>query len=237
MPTALREPVSATADASGKIVWTWPTVSVGFTWYVAVVIPLAPSTSTAFVYLTEQPVVQCLGPQPSAGVEVRGGTRLQVKGSGFTKTAASTAWAIGSVSRGTPVGVVPTGPSTITKLTKSTTVVTINTLHVLPIVKTVGVFTGRVALKGTATAVAIIPATRTATYFENLKIGWAVWSTTANTGTWLYIGDSSGGTPTDWARIPSGKTKVMGSFSVAWGNAWVVRVAGKATDHVNVWAA
>lgn len=106
-----------------------------------------------------------------------------------------------------------------------------------PPVATVGVFTGRVALTGTATAVAIIPATRTPAYFEHLKIGWVVWSTDANTGTFVYIGDSTGGTPATWARIPSGKTKLMGSFAVAWGNAWVVRVAGKAGDHVNVWAA
>ena len=117
MPTALREPVSATADASGKITWTWPTVSVGFTWYVAVVIPAAPTTATASVYLTGQALVQCLGPQPSAAVEVRGGTRLQVKGSGFTAGTPVTAWAVGSVSRGTPVGIVPQGPSTVTKIT------------------------------------------------------------------------------------------------------------------------
>ncbi len=117
MPTALLEPVSATADASGKITWTWPTVSVGFTWYVAVVIPAAPTTATASVYLTGQALVQCLGPQPSAAVEVRGGTRLQVKGSGFTAGTPVTAWAVGSVSRGTPVGIVPQGPSTVTKIT------------------------------------------------------------------------------------------------------------------------
>ena len=117
MPTALREPVSATADASGKITWTWPTVSVGFTWYVAVVIPAAPTTATASVYLTGQALVQCLGPQPSAAVEVRGGTRLQVKGSGFPAGTPVTAWAVGSVSRGTPVGIVPQGPSTVTKIT------------------------------------------------------------------------------------------------------------------------
>lgn len=235
--TALREPAAAVSDAAGKITFTWQAVPAGFTWYVAVVIPDAPATSTSFVYLTGRKAIQCLGPQPSAGFEVGQGQRLVVQGSTFAKTAPYTAYAIGSIVPGPPRGIIPTGPSTLTKLTKSTTVVTINTIHVLPIVKSVGVFTGRVTLTGTANAIAIIPATRTQTYFENLKIGWAVWSTTANTGTWIYIGDSSGGTPATWARIPSGKTKLLGSFSVAWGNAWVVRVAGKLGDHVNVWAA
>ena len=134
-----------------------------------------------------------------------------------------------------------TGPVTVqgTATVPPATVKVTNTVNVLvdPTVKTVGVFTGRAALLGTTTAVVLIPTTRTPTYWENMKIGWAVWSTSANTGTWIYIGDSSGGTPTGWSRIPSGKTKLMGSFSVAWGNAWVARVAGKNGDHVNVWAA
>ena len=233
--TAVRERAVAVSDATGAVTFKWTPVPTGFTWYVAVTIPAAPATATAFIYLTGQKAIQCLGPQPSSGVEIVQGQRLEVRGTGFAHTTEYSAFAVGQIFPGPPRGMIPSGPSTLTKLTNAT--INIATIHVLPIVKTVGVFTGRVPLKGTTTAVALIPSTRTPTYWENMKIGWTVWSTDANTGTFIYIGDSAGGTPTGWARIPSGKTKLMGSFSVAWGNAWVARVAGKTGDHVNVWAA
>ena len=235
--TAVRERAVAVSDTSGAIAFKWTPVPTGFTWFVAVVIPTAPATATAFVYLTGQQAIQCLGAQPSAGVEVVQGQRLEVRGTGFAHTTEYSAFAIGQLFPGPPRGMLPAGPSTLTKLAKSTTTIKVTTLHVLPIVQTVGVFSGRVALLGTTTQVPIIPATRTPAYWEDMKIGWTIWSTEANTGTYIYIGDSAGGTPTGWARIPSGKTKLMGSFSVAWGNAWVARVAGKSGDHVNVWAA
>lgn len=235
--TAVREPAISTSDASGNITFVWPAVPTGFTWYVAVVIPTAPGTSTSFVWLTNRKAVQCLGPQPSAGVEVNQGQKLTVIGKTFGLTTEYHAFAIGQIFPGPPRGILPQGPSTLTKLSKSTTVVKITTVHILPIVKTVGVFTGRIALKGTTTKVAIIPTTRTATYFQNLRIGWAVWSTQANTGTYIYIGDSTGGTPTTWARIPSGKANLLAKFSINWGNAWVARVSGHTGDHVNVFAA
>ena len=115
--TALRLAASAIADTSGKITFEWPPVSLGYYWYVAVVIPDAPSAGTVTVQITGESVVQALGSQPSPGIEVRGGSRLIVKGVGFDATTPYTAYAIGRISKGTPTGIVPTGPSTLTSAT------------------------------------------------------------------------------------------------------------------------
>jgi len=106
-----------------------------------------------------------------------------------------------------------------------------------PVVATVGILSVKVALLGTATAVPIVPATRTQTYFSHCRIGFVIWGTPTNTGKHIYLGDSAGGVSTAQASIPAGATKLVGSFSVAYGNAVTMRVSGKAGDHANVWAA
>lgn len=138
----------------------------------------------------------------------------------------------------TPAEIPQSGyPLSASRVSYTTVTTKIYTVTIIPVVKTVGVFTGRRTLAGTTTPVAIIPTTRSESYFSNLRIGWSVWGDVANTGTYIYIGDSAGGDPPDWARIPAGSTKLIGRFSVAWGDAWVARVAGKSGDVVNVWAA
>ena len=228
-------PLVAVSNATGVAQWTFPPVTMGSWWHVACIVPTAPTGAVMQLLVNGSPRLKWIGPLPSAAVVVTQASRIAVKATGLAKSRGYTAVLTGSWAHGAPVGVPPAGPSSFAVVSNATLNVT--TVHMLPVVKTVGVFTGRVALTGTTTAVAIIPSTRTKTYWEDSKIGWAVWSTTANTGTWVYIGDSAGGTPTGWSRIPSGKTKLLGSFSVAWGNAWVARVAGKTGDHVNVWAA
>ena len=237
------------AEADGALTLTFPTVPSGYSWIVSVIVPTAPIGAVAGVFLTGVRRLPILGNQPSSIIEAADGQTLSVEGTGFTPGARYRAFASGGLVQGPPPGVAPQGPATLTvatinapvtvqSITDPVTVQSItDAITVDPIAATVGVFSGRVALAGTTTAVALIPATRTPTYWEAMRIGWVVWSTPSNTGTWIYIGDETGGTPTGWARIPSGKTKLMGSFSVAWGNAWVARVAGKLGDHVNVWAA
>jgi hypothetical protein len=225
----------ATADATGKATWTFPLVTRGQWWHVAGIVPTAPTAAKFTLRVNGANRFSWLGPLPGAAVVVTQGSSVSITGTGLVADHTYAALLTGSWHVGEAIGVPPQGPSSFVQTSKVTITTVLATI--VPAVKTVGVFTGRVLLKGTTTAVALIPSTRTPTYWENMKIGWAVWSTDANTGTFIYIGDSTGGTPTGWARIPSGKTKLMGSFSVAWGNAWVARVAGKTGDHVNVWAA
>ena len=187
--TAVRERSVATSDASGNITFVWPPVPTGFTWYVAVIIPNAPPTATAFIYLTGQKAVQCLGPQPSAGVEVVQGQKLEVKGVTFAHTTEYYALAIGSIFPGAPQGVIPTGPSTLTKIAKSTAVINIlySTLPATPrhmiarkvALKGLTVPTDRVKILGTLSA-------------ETLKVGIALTWWPTNKGKVIYY--AAGGT-------------------------------------------
>lgn len=231
----LHLPLTTVSTATGTAQWTFAPVTMGAWWHVACIVPTAPTGAVMQLLVNGSPRFKWLGPLPSAAVVLTQGSRITVKATGLAKSTGYTALLTGAWAHGAPQGIPPQGPSSFAAVSNATFNMT--TVHMLPIVATVGVFTGRVALTGTTTAVALIPATRTPKYWENMKIGWTIWSTEANTGTYIYIGDSAGGTPTGWARIPSGHTKLMGSFSVAWGNAWVARVAGKTGDHVNVWAA
>ncbi|MDA8316526.1 MAG: hypothetical protein M0010_15355 [Actinomycetota bacterium] len=233
----------ASADGAGALVLSFSAVPAGHSWIVSVTVPTAPQTAVGGVYLTGLRRLPVLGDQPSAVVEATDGQVVSYQGTGFTPGQRYRAFATGAVVPGAPRGVAPAGPGTLTLATINAPVSITQPVSVTveasppPVVATVGVFTGHVALAGTATAVPIIPSTRTPTYWENLRIGWSVWSTPKNTGTSIFIGDATGGTPAGWARIPSGKGNLMGAFSVDWGNAWVVRVAGKLGDYLNVWAA
>lgn len=219
------------SNTKGAATFVFRAVTQGQWWNVACTVPSAPTTARFSFYVDERPRFTWLGSQPSPSVIVASGSRIKIVAAGLAKTTTYQARLDGGWAPGLPQGLPPlVAPSSFTSIVNFTT---IN----LPVTTTVGVFTGRATLKGTTTKVPIIPATRTPSYWEHLKIGWSIWSTETNTGTFIYIGDSAGGTPKTWARIPSGKTKLLGKFTIRWGNAWVARVAGKTGDQVNVWAA
>lgn len=203
-------------------------VVIGNTTLASVVVTVTGSTRVVFPGSADLFVIE----SGSSGVKV---TSLGGTGSGGTVQAT---WF-------TPAEVPKSGyPLSASRSSFTTFTTKITTVRIIPVVATVGVYTGRVTLKGLTAPVAIIPSTRNETYFSNLKIGWGVWGDLANThGPDIYVGDSAGGTTAaGWARFPSGKTKIIGSFKPAtggasWGNAWVARVAGTTGDICNVWAA
>lgn len=133
---------------------------------------------------------------------------------------------------------------TTTKVTNVTKITSINKVTDVsitnlppPVVKTIAILSARIKLLGTTTAVPIVPASATQTYFANCKIGFVIWGTPTNTGKKIYLGDHAGGVGITDASIPAGVTKLIGSFSVAFGNAVTIRISGKTGDYANVWAA
>lgn len=234
-------PVQAKSDATGKATFAFPPVTRGQWWHVACLVPTAPTAAAFQLFVDGTPRFKWLGPLPSAAVVVQGGSQIKVVGTGLAASTTYAAMLTGSWSLGTAQGVPPQGPSSFSAVANITTNIT--TVHVLPVVKTVGVFTGRRLLAGTTTRTLVIPTTvANPTYWKDCKIGFSIWGTGANTGTWIYVGVAAGTTtPTTWARIPSGKgngkTQPYGVFSVPWGDPWTARIAGKTGDHANVWAA
>lgn len=249
----LKLSATGAAGAAGTLALSFPSVPSQQYWLCAVVVPSVPVAMTGTVFVDGQARFPLAGPQPSALVEVGGGSTVSVVLQGLTPGAQVTALVLGGAFYGTPPGTVPSGPSTVIStavITGPVTVegkVTIGTVQepvtvkvkVLPppVVATVGILSVRVKLLGTTTAVAIVPATRTQVYFENCKIGFVIWGTPTNTGKRIYLGDAAGGVSVTDASIPAGATKLVGAFSVAFGNAVTMRISGKTGDYANVWAA
>ena len=244
----------AVADATGKIAVALPAPSLGTWWQAAIVVPTAPTGATLALYLAGSKELSWIGPQPSATVVILPSQVIQVEGSGFTAGQIVSVNVRGGWASGNAQGIAPAGPSsfamnTFTGPIKVTGPVTVEgnatlpavtvkvTVAPPPVVATVGILSVRVKLLGTTTAVAIVPATRTQTYFENCKIGFVIWGTPTNTGKRIYLGDAAGGVSVTDASIPAGATKLVGAFSVAFGNAVTMRVSGKTGDYANVWAA
>ena len=149
-------PAQAKTDATGTATFTFPPVTQGQWWHVAGIVPTAPTGAVLQLLVNGQPRFKWLGPLPGAAVVVSGGSTVSIKATGLAKTTTYTALLTGSWAFGTPEGVPPQGPSSFTALTKSTTAIKVTTIHVLPIVKTVGVFTARVTLLGTSTVMGVV---------------------------------------------------------------------------------
>ena len=228
---------SAQADASGGATFDgFGAPGTGTAWVVTAAVPLAPGTASFQAWRTTEVWASWLGSAAGGPLLVTGSQRLIVKGTSLAKTAIYRCVLTGqSMSEATAQGVsvAPISSSTFTQ----STVNNVTTVHILPVVDTVGILSVKVKLLGTTTAVAIVPSTATQTYFKNCKIGFVIWGTPTNTGKHIYLGDAAGGVSTSDASIPAGATKLVGAFSVAFGNAVTMRVSGKTGDYVNVWAA
>lgn len=219
---------TAKATSGGAIKFTWPNVPQGRTWRVSVVVPTAPNTAAASVYLTGTKLFPLLGSQPSAAFEVSQGRQLTVIGTGFTKTTQFTAFAIGSIYTGAALGIPPTGPSTLTQVTQITEVVNLPA----PPQTTGKILTIRTTLKGTSTkrhlwgTTTPTPATR----FTTLKIGVLVRGTPTNAGKLIYIG---------FGNITTSSFAITAKHGVHWfgyKQAANVYLLGTTGDIANVWA-
>ena len=215
---------TAKTNTLGETLISFPPVTRGQWWYVAVSIANATPTATFTLYLTGIERFSWLGGMPSASVVAVQGTKITVIGTGLAKTASFVAFLNGGWTTGTPQGIPPQGPSSFTRAS------IVNITNYLPAsVGAGGILTVRFQMLGTTTPYA----------FPNfpLKVGLICYRETATNTTHktpIFVGGNGGGAPVsvDSASLGRGQGIV---FPVA--NANILAALGPARAFLNLFGA